>query len=209
MNSNLYCSIALVAMSIVGCARSAEGADLDAELDHGVSGEIRLVSMQSRDKSIQDDLFSKELYLERALADGYSAFGAAYHNQEFESAYLGIAKQFGDAQVALGVGRARYDDISRLVVNPWLYYHANQYTGLFTAEHYSNEPDDPWYYKGYIERKFNDSYLVGLYGEKGMGAGPMVGMYLGSQTKIWATAPIISRPNQGGMRTLFGLTFEF
>lgn len=189
--------------------RSAEGAGLDAEIDSGVSGEIRLVSMQSRDKSLQDNLFSKELYLEKAMTDGFSAFGAAYHNKEFESAYLGIARQSGDVQVAIGIGSARYNGLSRLVVNPWLYYHTDQYTGLLTAEHYNNEPYDPWFYKGYIERKFDGNYLIGLYGEKGMGAGPMVGIYLGSHAKIWASAPITSRPNQGGMRSLLGLTFEF
>jgi hypothetical protein len=212
MNPILHQGIGLVAMfamSAVGYAQSADGADPDAEIDSGFSGEIRFIAMQSRDKSVQKSLFTKELYLELALADGFSAFGAAYHDKEFESAYLGVARQFGDFQVAIGAGKARYDDISHFVLNPWLYYQANQYTGLLTVEHYSNESDDPWYYKGYIERKVSERYYIGAFGEKGIGVGPMLGMYLGSQVNVWASAPIIYRPSQGGMQSLLGLTFEF
>ena len=122
---------------------------------------------------------------------------------------MGIARQFGDLQVGVGVGKARYDGISHLVVNPWLYYQSDQYTGLLTADHYSNETDAPWFYHGYIERRLYARYLVGLYGEKDVGAGPMVGVYVGSQAKIWATVPMIDRPGQGGMRSLLGFTFEF
>lgn len=201
--------IVIFAMSFVGYAHSADNTAPDAEIESGFSGEIRLIANQSRDKSVQDNLFSKELYLELALADGFSAFGAAYHDQEFESAYLGIAKQLGDFQVAIGAGGARYDDLSHFVLNPWLYYQANQYTGLLTVEHYSNERDDPWYYKGYIERKVFERYYIGAFGEKDIGVGPMLGMYLGSQVNVWASVPIIYRPSQGGMRSLLGLTFEF
>lgn len=212
MNPNLYRSIllaAMFAMSAAGCVRSAEGASLDAETDSGVSGEIRLVSMQSRDKGARADVFSRELYLEMALADGLSAFVIAYHDKAFESASLGIAGQLGDLQAGIGAGKARYDGSSHLVVNPWLYYQSGKYTGLLTADHYGNEAVTPWFYHGYIERNLDDRYLAGVYGEKAIGAGPMMGMYLGGLARIWVSVPVVSRPSQGGMRSLLGLTFAF
>lgn len=199
----------MLAMGSVGAARVAEAADPDSETDHGVSGEIRLVSMQSRDKGVRADVFSRELYLEMALADGLSAFGIAYHDKAFESASLGIAGQLGDLQAGIGAGKARYDGGLHLVVNPWLYYQSGKYTGLLTADHYGNEAVTPWFYHGYIERKLDDRYLAGVYGEKGIGAGPMMGMYLGGLARIWVSVPVFGRPSQGGMRSLLGLTFAF
>lgn len=212
MNSTFFRRIVfatMFALRAVAFAQPTEAAAPSTDVDAGVSGEIRLVWMQSRDTSIQENLFSKELYLEKALVDGVAAYGVAYHDEAFESASCGIARQLGDFQLAIGVGKARYGDITHRVVNPWLYYHANEYTALLTAEHYSKERDKPWYYKGHIERKFGGSYLVGLFGEKDIGAGPMAGVYLGSQTRLWVSTPIVSRPNRGWMYAIFGLTVEF
>lgn len=212
MISNLFRRATLIAMfaiSVTSPVCADEAVAPEAEAGHGLSGELRLVSMQSRDKRVQQSLFTKELYVEAALAEGVSAFGIVYHDREFESASLGLARQLGDFQIGVGVGKARYDGTSHLVVNPWLYYQSDNYTGLLTADHYSNETDSPWYYHGYIERRLIDRNLVGLYGDKDVGAGPMVGMYVGGRAKVWVSVPMIYQPSQGGMRSLLGLTFEF
>ncbi len=175
-----------------------------------VIGEVRIVSMRSRDKDIQGNLLMKQIYLEKPFGDnGFSVYFSGYHDSEFRSGSVGAAKQLGDFQLGFGIGSAWYDNMSHTMLNPWVYYQKENDTALITCEHYSKEATEPWFCKGYVERKFGD-FLVGAYGEKGSGIGPMLGYYLMDGVKMWVSVPTWNKPNDGsGFKTFIGLTVEF
>jgi hypothetical protein len=179
------------------------------ETDDAMYAQMRFTLMQSADKAYQNNLFVKDIYIEKPISADYSFFVTASHDQYFESLALGVGKQLGNLQLAIGVGKARYDRESRLLVNGWIYYeNNNDDEAILTAEHYSEEPDEPWYLTGYYQRRF-DNLLMGVYGETSVGVGPMIGVIFGESTKLWLSKPIIYRPNQGPINALIGLSLSF
>ena len=78
----LFWSITLVLM-ISGQLAHAEG----------VTGEIQVVSVPSKDRSVQRSLTEISVYLEYGIANEVSAFVVGYHDQEFRSATVGLARK--------------------------------------------------------------------------------------------------------------------
>jgi len=186
-----------------------------AEKESGIYAEIRFVSAQSRDKALERNLFTKQIYIEKSLNDEYSIYFMGYHDQEFRSGGIGLARKFGDFQLGLGIGSAKYDGLSRTVVNPWVFYESGKWSALVTADHYSKEEVEPWWYKGYVEYKMTDQFFAGVYGEKGSGLGPMLGIRPVEGLKLWVSVPIVSTPKRdengevSGKKLFVGLTYEF
>ena len=122
--------------------------------------------------------------------------------------YFGLAKTVGNLQLGIGIGASRSDGLKSAVVNPWMFYKSDEYEGLFTIERYSKAVNSHWFYRSYLFRKYGD-YLVGAYGEKGIGIGPMAGLYFNKNTKLWLSIPVGSRPETGKMKALVGVAIEF
>jgi hypothetical protein len=99
----------------------------------GVTGEIQVVSVPSKDKSVQRSLTEVSVYLEYEIANDVSAFVVGYHDQEFRSATVGLARKLGDWQLGLGLGHAAFDEMNHLVINPWAYYGMTTTRGIYTT----------------------------------------------------------------------------
>lgn len=140
--------------------------------------------------------------------DGYSVWFSGYKDPAFTGNYLGLAKKIGNWQVGLGAGNVHYGEVRHTVTNPWVYYSSEEWEAYVHAEHYSREADNPWWYKGYAEKKFGDCSL-GVYGEKDMGIGPRVSCKLNDHVKVWATVPMWQQPETGKMKFFVNLVFSF
>ena len=141
--------------------------------------------------------------------DGYSIWFSGYKDPAFTGNYLGIAKKIGNWQVGLGTGNVHYDEVRHTVTNPWVYYSSEEWEAYLHAEHYSREAESPWWYKGYVEKKFGDVAL-GLYGEKDMGVGPRLSYKLNDHVKVWATIPMWQQPKEAGrMKFLVNVVVSF
>lgn len=153
-------------------------------------------------------LLATQFYAEKPLpvAD-LSGFLVVHHDKKFRALYAGLARKFGGLQLGVGFGNAWYDRIRRSAVNPWLYYAGEDVEAYLSAEHYTHDDQAPWYYKGYASRWVTDSFLVGAYGEKDMGAGPMIG-WRNAGLRIWLAVPVVSRP-EAGARWVAGVQVGF
>ena len=159
-------------------------------------------------KSSGDSLSTASAYVEVPLKVGASLWGTLYHDKDFKGAYVGLSKQFGNWQVALGLGSAWYDDTRKNVINPWLFYSSAEYEALAHAERYLRDNEDPWFVKGYVQKKFNN-FAIGVYGETDFGIGPMLTISLHKAIKVWIIVPVASRPNEGGAKFLIGLKYIY
>lgn len=169
--------------------------------------EVQLTYRTSRKG--QRDLFGRQVYLENPLGDsGYSVWASAYKDQEFKGVLVGLAKKEGNWQFGLGLGSAWYDEKRRNVVSPWLFYSSDEYEGLLLAERYMGDHEEPWFYKGYAKKKFGD-FGIGIYGEKGMGIGPMLSYKLTKSMELWGTVPVAKKPSEGGFGLLIGFKWSF
>lgn len=156
----------------------------------------------------ESPLLAKQMYLEHKLPwENFSVWGALYHDKEFKSGYVGIARKFGDLQIGLGVGPARYDDRTHTTTTGWLFYlnEERRIEALGVFERYRHDAD-PWFYKGYVQKALGDGYLIGVYGEKDVGIGPKVGMVIGN-VKVWAFTPVINRQD-GGTKFVIGVAIS-
>ncbi len=80
---------------------------------------------------------------------------------------------------------------------------------LITAEHYSNEDADPWYYKGHIHKNIVGSIFAGVRGEKYIGIGPMIGLAISEKAEVWIAVPVAYQPDEGRTSMTLGLSVEF
>jgi len=160
-------------------------------------------------------LFAEELYVEKKMLPDSGdisvfGFGAFHIDGGFHSAYAGVGKKFGDLQVAIGVGSARFDETSHLTVNPWIYYSKDGLEGYLSAEHYGNEKIEPWFFTGYVHKDVTEKVFVGVYGESGFGVGPMIGTSLfNEKLKVWVTLSAMNRREEGAPRMIFGISYNF
>lgn len=161
-------------------------------------------------------LFGQQLYLEKGIpgTDDFSVWGVVFHDQEFRSAYAGIAKKIGNWSVAFGAGSAWYDGVRHTAINPWAYYAVDGLEVFLTAEHYySREETNSWYYKGYLTKRLSESFFAGIYGEKDVGIGPMIGWKLSEKVKFSIAVPVIHRPSAetdtGRTKAIASVSIEF
>jgi len=172
-----------------------------------ISGELEVNYYSGRKGA--SDLIGKQLYVEAKLPESdVSVWGFVYHDPEFHELYAGLAKQLGNWQVALGAGVARYGGENHIVITPWVYYESDDYEVSFLIERYLNEQDEPWFYKGTLKKKFG-SYAFGIYGEKGIGIGPLFSYAVSDALELWCAAPIALQPEEGGAAFILGLRYGF
>jgi hypothetical protein len=186
-------------IALTACSSNAHAEDVYTELSVQ-----RYVS-----KSDTDSYTGTSLYVEVPVStDSVSLWGTIYHDKLFQGVYAGVAKKYGDWQIALGVGTVRDDGIPKNVINPWVYYRSDTVEAYMHAEHYSKD-SDPWWYKGYVQKKLSDSLFAGVYGEKDFGIGPIMTWEVAKGVKLWATVPVAHKPKEEGMKFLLGIKFVF
>jgi hypothetical protein len=174
----------------------------------GLSPYVEVMFTQRRGKDSADSFGSATLYAEVPITDTVSVWATGYSDPAFKATYYGVAKKFGNIQVGIGGGDAVYGDVRHRVFNPWVYYSGEEYEALAAGERYRDESEEPWFYKWYVEKKF-ENFSVGLYGEKGFGIGPKVTWSPNKHVKVWATIPIHNRPETGAMKFLFAITLSY
>lgn len=212
MNKFLTLVSAFVFGTWVQQAMSAEKEMVDASRGSGFSGEVQLTYQVSRNKSEQHSLFGKILWLQQELpnSNGVSAFGQVYHDFEFEEVVAGVAKKFGGFEFGLAGGTARYDNKSHPEIMMYGWY-SNEDSSIEASayiERYFRENDEPWFFKGHIEKSFG-KFFAGAYGEKGLGLGPMLGFYPHDSVKMFVMVPVVWQPNEGKMRGMVSVTILF
>src|SRR3989344_2088257 len=144
------------------------------------------------------ETFSQELYIEREVTDGISIFGNVYSDGDVSELLLGVAKTLGDVQVGLGGGVSRYDDTLHPIVLPWVWYGDDHYTAYFEAEYYFGGEEDPWWYRGYGHRTIGSTlFFAGVYGEKDVGVGPLIGWGPTEQPEIFGAVPVLGTSDAG------------
>lgn len=174
----------------------------------GVTGEIQVVNISSKDKRVQRSLTEVSVYLEYGLTDDVSAFAVGYHDQEFRSATIGLARKLGDWQLGLGVGHAAFDDMSHQLINPWAYYADDDYKGYLHYELYRNGSTHSDFAKGYALKHFG-AISLGAHAEMDFGVGPRIEARLTDGLRLWGVVPVAHRPQEGAMKVMIGLTAEF
>lgn len=190
----------LVTMAIVLCGQPAHA--------EGITGEIQVVSVPSKDRSAQRSLTEVSVYLEYGITDAVSVFAVGYHDQEFRSAAVGLARKLGDWQVGLGVGQATFDEMNHVVINPWAYYADDDYKGYLHYESYRNGSTHSHFMKGYALKHFG-VFSLGAHAEMDFGLGPRVEAKLSEGFRLWGVVPVAHRPSEGAMKGMIGLTAEF
>jgi len=178
------------------------------DAERALSGDIQIGASHGN-----DPLVTIQLYLEYALPStaGHSVWAVAYHDKEFAALYAGIARKFGDFQLGVGLGNARYDATAHPTINVWSYY-ANSESGVeasFAIERYGRDHGDPLFYKGYLQKRFGQ-FFGGVYGEKGLGIGPKLGFSLTDSVSLNMVIPVAKRPHSYERTDVVAtLTFAF
>lgn len=173
-----------------------------------ITGEVQVTSLASKDKSVQRSLTGVTIYLEYAVTSEISAFAAGYHDQEFRSETIGLARKLGDWQVGVGMGHAAFDEMNHLVINPWAFYADDDYKGYLHYESYRNSSTHSHFMKGYALKHFG-ALSLGAHAEMDFGVGPRIEAKLIDGFRLWGVVPIARRPQEGAMKAMVGLTAEF
>ncbi len=193
-------ALLLLAFSLFQSAIAGETEESGVYAEFGIS--------HYRGNANKDNLSGTTAYVQAPFIADYSAWGSVYHDKGFQGVYAGVSKQYGNLQVALGLGSAWYDDTRKNVINPWLFYSSDEYEALAHAERYLRDTEDPWFVKGYVQKKFNN-FAIGVYGETDFGIGPMLTVNLHKAIKVWLVVPVASRPEEGGAKFLIGLKYIY
>ncbi len=194
-----YILVVCAFLSALACAEETSS-------EKGLYGELAIAHRFSKVRA--DGFSSATLYLETPLQGNTSLWGMAYHDPDFKEVYAGVAQKIDNLQIALGLGTAWYDGARRTVVAPWAFYSNDAYEGLLAAEYYHGDREEPWFYKGYIQKRFGD-VLIGVYGEQAFGVGPIATWEVSKSVKVWATVPVAYTSDENPMRAMLGLKFTF
>lgn len=206
MNKIIAMLIAVLAMGF-GPAFGQTIVVTDPTAESPFYGRLDLTHQASKDTEVQRSLSGKIIYGEYKLSEKFSVTFTGYHDQEFWSVYPGVAFQATDeVQLGFGGGRARYDGQNWTVMNPWMYYEKGEVKAFLYAEYTWKDKEEPWYFKGYLRKDLGEKFFAGIYGEKFLGIGPMLGMKLAPGIELWAMIPLIDKAD---MRMMAGLSIEF
>jgi hypothetical protein len=188
----LFMAAALISAS--PCARSADNVF-----------EVQVVTNVSRQGGDGAPPFEVAPYFELGLRDGFSAFVSGYADEEFQSLTLGLARAYGDLQLGLGLGQARFDGMAHDVINPWAYFEDDKYRGYFHYERYRNEDSQSYFMKAHAVRQFGPISL-GVHYDSDLGTGPRVEANLSDQLQLWGVVPVSNRPESDDVLVMIGLT---
>ncbi len=173
--------------------------------------DAELTRYQTDDSEEQRSLWAKNVtisYYPEDLGVGFYAY--AYHDEEFQGAYIGVSKSVGDVEFGLGVGPAEYDDETWTVLNPWLYYDDQLYQASVWVEYVDDDVgNNKWFYKYHLQRSLDHQWFAGLYGERLLGLGPLLGFNLTDELSVWITVPVADLPDEGKMVGLATLAYSW
>lgn len=199
----------LLALTLVLGSIGAYAAETEKDAE-ALIGELQIGYEASRDPQVARSLTSVFLYLEKPLTDGYSIIGTAYHDQEFRSVGVAIAKMFGSLQLAAGIGTSRYSGANYVTPSVSAYFVEDGITAFLYVEKYLKETVDPVFVKGYVTKDFG-RWSLGGYGQSGMGIGPYVVYKLTDSVKLTLAVPVAGQPpkHEGGLKYRLGLAASF
>lgn len=142
-----------------------------------------------------DNFRGGNLYAEQTLSGDYSASLSVYDDPEYSSAYLGIARMIGNFQLGLGLGEAESAGQSSFGYNPTLWYQRDAWEG-FAEYEYLQDDSEGYYYRGYLHKDVSEHFYAGVYAERWVGTGPLVGVKAvdgGLELRAYLAKPLINR----------------
>ncbi len=172
-------ALALVSLSLIIAPTHSEASE-------GLIGEAELLYYAKKGDS---GFLAKRLYLEEGFKESdWSLWGEGYHDKNFSLLGAGVAKKFGDLQLGLGAGSARYDERSHGMLSAWSFYENDAgFEASLLVERYLRESDAPWYWKASMEGMMSKNVSIGIYTETDYGAGPLITYHLSEGAKVWTT----------------------
>ncbi len=126
--------------------------------------------------SYRDAYEAKSIFVEESLTDSDSVSVSLYKDPIYESVYVGYAKRINDLYLTFAVGEANIDGAKSFGVNPSLWYKDDVWEAYAEYE-YLKDDADAWYYRTYLHADvIQDFVFAGVYSERGVGTGPLVGL---------------------------------
>ncbi len=157
-----------------------------------------------------DNFRGGNLYAEQTLTGDYSASLSVYDDPEYSSAYLGIARMIGNFQLGLGLGEAESAGESSFGYNPTLWYQRDAWEG-FAEYEYLQDDSEGYYYRGYLHKDVSEHFYAGVYAERWVGTGPLVGVKAtdgGLELRAYVAKPVINRGDTDVQVNLI-ISYEF
>ncbi|MCF7815704.1 MAG: hypothetical protein K9M10_01260 [Candidatus Pacebacteria bacterium] len=169
---------------------------------------VEIVMKTRRGKDPANSLNDVSAYVEFPLTATLSLWVTGTDDETFKGTYVGLARKFGNWQVALGGGSVVYGDTRHNVINPWILYSTDSYEAYLHAEYYGKESDNRWWYKAFADKKFGNTSF-GLYGEAGVGIGPRLSWQVTKNLKFWVMVPVALQPNEGKIKFMAAAVVMF
>ncbi len=157
-----------------------------------------------------DNFRGGNLYAEQTLTGDYSASLSVYDDPEYSSAYLGIARMIGNFQLGLGLGEAESAGESSFGYNPTLWYQRDAWEG-FAEYEYLQDDSEGYYYRGYLHKDVSEHFYAGVYAERWVGTGPLLGVKAtdgGLELRAYVAKPVINRGDTDVQVNLI-ISYEF
>lgn len=142
-----------------------------------------------------DNFRGGNLYVEQTLTGDFSATLSVYDDPEYSSSYLGIARMIGNFQLGLGLGEAESAGQSSFGYNPTLWYQRDAWEG-FAEYEYLQDDSEGYYYRGYLHKDVSEHFYAGVYAERWVGTGPLLGVKAtdgGLELRAYLAKPLINR----------------
>lgn len=150
-----------------------------------------------------------DVFAQYSFDERNSFFFFSYKDRDFTAVYAGAARKFGELELGVGLGEARYDQIVHFVVNPWLNYESGPYAAYVYLEYVPSDKDVPLFYKMDAKRDFGESVFAGLYAEKFFGIGPMLGLKLTDNIGLQLAVPLINKSKYDEKNAYITLNVSF
>ena len=147
-----------------------------------------------------DSFRGKNFYLEHSFNGQDFLTLNVYRDPEMETKYFGLGRTFegdwGLLQLSIGIGEAEYDDNTTFAYNPWLWYEKGSFAAYVEGEFF-REDSEAYYYRGYVYDHLFENVITGVYAERGVGTGPMLGVefeFDGFDLQLFAAKPVAATP---------------
>ena len=204
-------SLLYLVLTVSSAFATDEESVVDKVADSGFSIQLTTQRVAGIGKSSAVQAYVESPAICKSGEDEFAFFGFGYSTWDksrFHELQIGTAWKHGKLQLGLGIGKARYDGMNHVVVNPWAVYSGEKVEAFGTMEQYTREPDKGArrFFKGYAQYKVSENVAVGAYGETGVGLGPRVSYKVTEGLSIWGSVPVVHRVQ--GAKVVFGLVFE-